>query len=74
MKGLFLTSQHMFPFCAQISFIFSVFRKIDFARFIAKRKRNTLKGIVKGSLRKKQFVETSVVTPNFFCISGIRFP
>ena len=38
-------------------FHISVFRKIDFVRFTAKRKRNTLKGAVKGSLRKKQFVQ-----------------
>ena len=49
-------SKHVSVLCAG-QFHISVFRTIDFARFTAKRKRNTLKGAVKGSLRKKQLVQ-----------------
>ena len=47
---------NMFPFCEQSVSYHNVL-KIYFAIFTSKRKRNTLKGSVKGSLGKKQFVQ-----------------
>ena len=56
-------SNGLFPFCFHVSilladqFHISVFQNIYFTSLTAKRKRNTLKGVVKGSLRKKQFIQ-----------------
>ena len=56
-KWLVFDVQTNVSFWSADQFHISVLQKIDFARFTAKRKRNTLKGIVKGSLRKKLFVQ-----------------
>ena len=55
-NGLFLTSKRMFHFvCRSVSY-YSVL-KIYLARFTSRKKRNTLKGFVIHSSRKKQFVQ-----------------
>ena len=67
---VFDVQTHVSVLCA-VQFHISVFWKIDFTRFTAKRKRSRLKGIVKGSLRKKQFVQQQEM-PKKAIMSGKR--